>query len=53
MNFDDSGFLAFIPTGDLEAGQYRIGIYIKKGEIEALKYTDEIITVDLFRDSTY
>jgi hypothetical protein len=48
MNFDDSGFFAFIPKGDLEPGQYRIGIYVKKGKMNALQYTDKIISVDAF-----
>ena len=46
MNFDDSGFFAFIPKGDLEAGQYKIGIYIKKDNTNAFQYTDKIITIN-------
>lgn len=46
MNLDDSGFFSFIPKGDMEAGQYKIGIYIKKGRVDAFQYTDKIITVD-------
>jgi ubiquinone/menaquinone biosynthesis C-methylase UbiE len=45
LNFDDSGFFAFIPEGSLVPGQYRIGIYIKKGETNYLQYTNKIITV--------
>lgn len=48
MNFDDSGFFAFIPKGDLEAGQYKIGIYIKKDNTNAFQYTDKIITIDRY-----
>jgi len=46
MNLDDSGFFAFIPKGDLEPGQYQIGIYIRKGRTEALQYTDKMINID-------
>ncbi len=39
LNLDMSGFLAFLPTATLPKGSYRIGIYIRKPDGEALVYT--------------
>lgn len=43
LNLDDSGFLGTIPLGKLEVGDYIIGLYIKKSDIVALKYTDKVL----------
>ncbi|MFH0941793.1 MAG: discoidin domain-containing protein [Chloroflexota bacterium] len=40
LNLDDSGFWAIIPLGKVKSGQYLIGIYMKKGDTEALGYID-------------
>lgn len=43
LNLDYSGFLALIPARKLAYGEYTIGIYIRKGDIQALHYTDKIV----------
>ena len=45
LNLDDSGFIAGVPKEEIEDGAYKIGIYIKKGDMEALQYimTDNVI----------
>jgi hypothetical protein len=50
VNSDDSGFSAFIPKGDLEAGEYKVGLCIRKTDTgqEALRYTEHRITIDRF-----
>ena len=35
-----SGFMAIIPARNVRAGEYVIGIYIRKGDIEAFTYTE-------------
>jgi hypothetical protein len=42
-DYDDSGFVLSLRKGDLERGEYRVGIYIKKGGIEGLQYTNQFI----------
>lgn len=39
LNLDYSGFAALIPARKVAEGEYTIGIYIAKGDIEALQYT--------------
>ena len=39
-----AGFIATIPAERMENGMYTIGIYIRKGETEALEYTDKVLT---------
>ena len=39
-----AGFIATIPAEIMENGTYTIGIYIRKGETEALQYTDKVLT---------
>jgi len=43
LNLDNSGFIARIPKEEIEDGAYKIGIYIKKGDMEALQYTDKVV----------
>ena len=43
LNLDYSGFAALIPAGKIASGEYSVGIYIRKGDIEALQYTDRAI----------
>lgn len=43
LNLDDSGFIARIAKEYILDGNYRLGIYIKKGDIEALQYTDRVV----------
>ncbi len=38
-----SGFRALIPARKVPAGEYAMGIYIRKGELEALRYLDEAV----------
>ena len=43
LNLDYSGFRALIPVRKLANGEYAVGIYIRKGDIEALMYTNKTI----------
>jgi len=43
LNLDYSGFRALIPARKISNGTYAVGIYIKKGDIEALMYTNRTI----------
>jgi hypothetical protein len=43
LNLDNSGFSALIPTWEIASGEYSVGIYIKKDDIEALIYTNRAI----------
>jgi len=40
LNLDYSGFAALIPAREIAGGEYTVGIYIRKGDVEALQYTD-------------
>ena len=40
LNLDNSGFIARIRVDTVEVVTYDLGIYIKKGDIEALQYMD-------------
>jgi len=42
LNLDYSGFRALIPLRKVVSGEYTVGIYIKKDDIEALQYTNEV-----------
>jgi len=44
LNLDYSGFMALIPVRKIANGEYTVGIYITKGDVEALQYTDKAIT---------
>ena len=44
LNLDQSGFAVLVPVRKMTDGEYTIGIYIRKGEIEALRYTNRAIT---------
>lgn len=41
LGLEWAGFIARIPKEDIEDGTYEVGIYIKKGDIKALQYTDD------------
>jgi len=43
LGLEWAGFHAVIPKEEIEDGAYKIGIYVKKGDIEALKYTDIVV----------
>ena len=43
LNLDYSGFSALIPTREIASGEYTVGIYIKKCDMEALMYTNKAI----------
>jgi len=43
LNLDYSGFTALIPLRKIANGKYTVGIYIRKGDVEALQYTDRAI----------
>jgi hypothetical protein len=51
LNFDDAGFLAGIPVESIDKGTYRIGLYIRKGNKEALLYTDKVLNKNLLLTS--
>ena len=38
-----AAFSAFILVGNIKNGEYKVGIYITKGDIEALEYTNKVI----------
>jgi len=44
LNLDDSGFFAILPLRSIKEGNYTMGIYIKKDNVEALQYTNKTIT---------
>ena len=39
-----AGFLAVIPLRYIDNGVYRLGIYMTRGETEALQYTESVLT---------
>jgi hypothetical protein len=43
LDLDWAGFEAIIPLKKIERGDYVVGFYIKKDDIEALEYTDEVL----------
>lgn len=43
LNLDWSGFHCNIPMRRITTGEYAIGIYVKKGDIEALGFTDRVL----------
>jgi hypothetical protein len=45
LNYDDSGFYSRIPKDIVEPGNYNIGVLIKKGNLEVLRYTDKYIKI--------
>jgi hypothetical protein len=38
-----SGFVCNIPSSQISSGEYVLGIYIKKGDTQALQYTDMVL----------
>jgi len=44
LDLDYSGFMLLFPTRKIGSDDYTIGICIRKGDIEALVYTDRVIT---------
>jgi len=44
LNLNEAGFWAIIPLRNTKNGVYNVGIYIKKGDIEALQYTGKSVT---------
>ena len=43
INLVNPGFNAIIPVRKIERDHYDVGIYIKKGDIEALQYTSRVV----------
>ena len=43
LNLDYSGYTALIPARKIANGEYTVGIYIRKGDVEALIYTNRAI----------
>jgi hypothetical protein len=43
LNLDYSGFMALIPARKIANGEYTVGIYITKGDIEAIEYTNKTV----------
>ena len=43
LNLDYSGFRALVPARKVANGEYTVGIYITKDDIEALMYTNKTI----------
>jgi len=44
LNLDHSGFVALLPAPKIADGEYTVGIYIKKDDVEALQYTHKAMT---------
>lgn len=44
LNYDDSGFDAYIPEGLLQNGKYRVGLCITNGDDKYLNYTNTYVT---------
>ena len=40
LNLDSCGFSTMIPARKIAEGEYVVSIYIRKGDIEALQYTN-------------
>ena len=49
-NYDDSGFSVLIPNLILENGSYKVGIHIKKDDVEAFQYVDLSVIVSHKKD---
>jgi len=49
-NYDDSGFCALIPNLILENGNYKVGIHIKKDDVEAFQYVELAVIVSHKKD---
>jgi hypothetical protein len=45
LDLDWSGFRGRIPTEDIENGTYTVGLYVEKGDIKALQYTDREVSM--------
>ena len=45
LNVEWAGFRAFIPLRKVDSGEYTVGIYIRKGDVEALQYTDSRVEI--------
>jgi len=43
LNLDDAGFIAGIPQAKIKEDKYIVGIYIIKGDMEALQYGDMVL----------
>jgi len=43
LNLDWSGFRVNIPVRKIGRGKYTVGLYITKGDIEALQYTGRVV----------
>ena len=43
LNLDYSGFTALIPARKIANGEYTVGIYITKDDVEALQYTGRVV----------
>jgi len=43
LNLDQSGFRALIPARKIANGEYTVGLYIRKDDVEALIYTNKAI----------
>jgi hypothetical protein len=41
LKLDEAGFLSIIPLRNIKEGGYNLGLFIRKGGIEALQYTDK------------
>jgi len=43
LDLDMSGFVCTIPIRKIRNGEYLLGIYFRKGDIEASRYTDKVL----------
>ena len=45
LNLDWAGFVTNIPVGKMAGGRYTVGLYITRGDIQALQYTSRTIVI--------
>jgi hypothetical protein len=45
LNLDSSGFQTRIPTASLKKGNYRVGLYLEKGNKTGMVYTDKFVEI--------
>jgi hypothetical protein len=45
-SLDDTGFSALIQKGAMTKGEYRIGLYIKRGTQQALEFTEKTVALN-------
>jgi len=50
LNFDDAGFSLFVPLAVIKSDMYKVGIYVKKDDSEAIELTGNHISLQYWKD---